>query len=113
MVALIRQQDSTHDADPVRLGIAVAAVSELIDAARLAGGVRSGAERVERAGVRLAVGSLLVAATRRLDWRTPALTMATLASLPAGRRGAVRALALAGLLRESWRADRWEWSDHG
>jgi hypothetical protein len=116
--------------DPVRLGLALAGVSELYGVAVLVSrdGLPSGLRRqAEGASVRLALASLLLVSSRRSDWRTPALVAATLsgafllataASLPGeAHRSRTRArslllglrvVALAGLLRESSRADGWE-----
>ena len=101
--------------DPLQLGLAVASLTEL-----LGGAVQQSRERLS---MHLALGSILLLASRRSGWRTPTLAAATLsstielgvgASVPAGAVPpamrvllGLRALALSCLLRESARVDRW------
>ena len=105
--------------DPLQLGLAVASLTEL-----LGGAVERSRERLS---VHLALGSILLLASRRSGWRTPTLAAATLSSTielyvgvsgPAGTGRppamrmlmGLRALALSCLLRESARVDRWNQS---
>jgi hypothetical protein len=126
----ITRSACAHRQDPVDLGLTVAGVSELLDAARVAsygGPPRHLQLRVRELSRRFALASLLLMSVRRTDWRTPAVVAATLSCivelgaiwhLPGTARPAktgrwtlllgVRTGALASLLLEVVRADQWE-----
>jgi hypothetical protein len=118
-----------HRRDPMHVGLTLAGMSELLDAARVASHGAPSSDfqrRLRELSARLALGSLLLSSVRRPDWRRPALAAATLSSVlelgatwsVPGAAGArtrrwtlllgIRAAALARLLRESARAEEWE-----
>jgi len=98
--------------DPLRVGIVLAAASELACATFVHASARSGDGR-EIPVSRGVVAASLLASARQPSWRVPALANASLQHfVRAGRLrraiDVVWAAALGALLREARRAERWE-----